>query len=424
MGFSLLLQPDNLFASVMGTVLGLIVGLLPGLSPAMGVALIVPFTFSMAPLPAIIMLTALYGAGQYGGSITAITVNTPGEPASAATTLDGYPMTLKGLTGKAIRVSLYSSCFGGFMAAILVIAFSIPIARFALEFGPAEYFALAIFGLTMVVSLSGKNIIKGLIAVMIGLLINTIGVDPFTGQARFVFNSLDLYEGIDFIPALIGLYALSEVFRNFEKGLVVKKVQQSIGKQLPTLQEIKGLLPTWMRSLAIGTFVGAVPGAGATIAAFIGYNEAKRFSKHPEEFGKGCLEGVAGPECANDSAVKGSFVPLITLGIPGSGTTAIILGAFIMHGLVPGPLLFKEHPDIVYGLFSSFFVSTLVILIMGILFTRILIKAVSLPNAVIAPCILALCFIGAYSNGNSMFNVYVMLGFGIMGYLFSKIDIP
>ena len=424
LGLSLLAQPDCIIAILLGAFCGLLVGILPGLSPASGVALLIPFTFTMEPLPGLVMLAALYSISHYGGAITAITVNTPGDPANAATVIDGYAMTQKGLSGKALRVSLYASVIGGIISAFLAIAFSVPLARFALKFGPPEYFALALFGLTIVATLVGKNWVKGLIAVLFGLLLNCIGIDQFTGFPRFSFGSTDLYSGLSFTPVLIGLFAISEVFHCFAEREGTKKAQENLGKQLPTFKEFRGLIPTILRSSLIGTVIGAIPAAGATIAAFVGYNEAKRFSKNPGQFGKGSLEGVAGPEAACDAAVKGSFIPLLTLGIPGSATTAIVLGALMIHGLVPGPLLFTEHPDIVYGLFMTFPVVSLILLLVGVALTRLLIKAVNMPTGFIAPLILAIAFIGAYAEGNSMFNVYIALAFGIIGYLFDKIKIP
>lgn len=424
LGLTILMQPDCIISLLLGAFCGLLVGILPGLSPASGVALLIPFTFNMEPLPGLVMLAALYSISHYGGAITAITVNTPGDPCNAATVLDGYAMTQKGLTGKALRISLYASVTGGLISAILAITFSVPLARFALKFGPPEYFALALFGLTIVATLVGKNWVKGLIAVLFGLLLNTIGIDQFTGFPRFSFGSTDLYSGLSFTPVLIGLFAISEVFHCFADREESKKVQEDLGKQLPTFKEFKGLMPTILRSSLIGTLIGAIPAAGSTIAAFVGYNEAKRFSKNPEEFGKGSMEGVAGPEAACDAAVKGAFIPLLTLGIPGSATTAIVLGALMIHGLVPGPLLFSEHPDIVYGLFMTFPVVSLLLLVVGVALTRILIKAVNLPAGYISPIILAIAFVGAYAEGNSMFNVYIALAFGIIGYLFDKMNIP
>lgn len=424
LGFSMLLQPEVFYAVLIGCFAGILVGLLPGLSPASGVALLVPFTFGMSPLAGIAMLAALYSTSSYGGSITAITINTPGDPASAATVIDGYALTKKGLTGKALRISLYSCFAGSLISLIILIIFARPIASFALRFGPAEYFALAIFGLTVVATLVGKNWLKGLLAVAFGLYLATIGVDPFTGFPRFTFGHLDLYTGLDIVPVLIGLFAIAEVFREFEETDTMKKVQAEMGKQLPTWAEMKSLVPTVLRSSAIGSLIGAIPGAGATIASFVAYSEAKRFSKKPEEFGHGSLEGIAAPETANDAAVKGAMIPLLTLGLPGSATTAILLGAFMIHNLIPGPLLFKEHPDIVYGLFASFLVANIVLLVVGLTLNRLFIKLIGVSRGIVAPIILGITIIGAYSIGNSMFNVFLALVFGVLGYIFQKIDIP
>ncbi|OQX89023.1 C4-dicarboxylate ABC transporter permease [candidate division KSB1 bacterium 4484_87] len=423
-GFALLANWVPLLIIVVGVMLGILVGVLPGLSPAMGVALLVPFSYGLDPLYGLILLVSVYAAANYGGTITAIAINTPGTPSAIVSTFDGYPLTQQGKPGRALGTSVVASTFGGFFGTIILIFFSVPLAKAALSFGPAEYFALAVFGLTIISSLSKGNYLKAFIATLIGLLLNTVGMDPFTGYLRFTFGIPELSDGFSFIPALIGLFALSEIFLSMEKSETVKKAIGSVSGKMPKVKELWGIKRAIAQSSVIGTLIGVVPGAGATIAAFIAYNEAKRASKNKEEFGKGSIEGVAAAGASGSGSVGGALVPLLTLGIPGSAATAVLIGALMLHGISPGPELFKEKTAIVYGLFASLFIAYAAMLILGALGNQLWIKIIAAPKAILNPAILAIAFIGSYSVGNSMFDVWACFGFGILGWILRRYDFP
>ncbi len=423
-GFQLILSWTPLFIIVIGVMMGILVGVIPGLSPAMGVALLVPFSYGMNPLNALILLTSVYAAANYGGTITAIAINTPGTPSAIVSTFDGYPLTKQGQPGRALGTSVIASTVGGFFGAIILVFFSGPLAKAALKFGPAEYFALAVFGLTIISSLSRGNWIKAFIATLIGLLLNTVGMDPFTGYLRFTFGIPELADGFGFIPALIGLFALGEIFLSLEKSEKVQSAVKKISTQMPKLKEIWQIKRTIIQSSIIGTLIGVVPGAGATIAAFIAYGEAKRISKNPEKFGKGALDGIAASGAATSGSVGGALVPLLTLGIPGSAATAVLIGALMLHGLTPGPELFKSNAAVVYGLFASLFFAYLAMFVLGYLGNQLWIKIISLPKELLYPIILAIAFIGSYSVNNSMFDVWSCLGFGILGWLLRRYNFP
>lgn len=408
----------------LGVIMGIVAGATPGLSPSMGVALLVPFTYAMSPTLALILLVAIYIAANYGGSITAVTINAPGTPSSVVTAFDGYPLTKKGKPGMALGVSLVASTIGGIIGTLILIFFSGPLAKFALKFHPAEYFALAIFGLTTVASLGGKNWIKAFIAAMFGLLLNTVGIDPISGVSRFTFGFSFLYDGFALIPALIGLFALSEIFKQLEGGdFSIQKVAP--GKQeWPTTSTYWKLKNTIMRSSFMGTIIGIFPGAGATIAAFISYDVAKRVSKEPEEFGKGSLEGVAAAEGANSSSVGGALIPLLTLGIPGSASTAVLIGALMIHDLTPGPQLFISNPDIIYGLLASLLIANVILLVLGFFGARLWIKVTTIPKTVLFPLIFAVSIIGSFAVRNSFFDVAACLVFGVFGWILRRYNYP
>ncbi len=407
-----------------GVLMGIFVGAMPGLNAATGVALLLPFTFGMDAATAMIMLCALYTAAEYGGSITAIAIGTPGTPAAVATTFDGYPLTKKGMPGKALGTSIIASTFGGVFSAICLIVLSVPLVNFALKFGPPEYFALGIFGLTIVSSLVGRSVIKGFIATMIGLMLNMIGDDVMTGYSRYLFGVDRLFEGIPLVPVLIGLFAISEVFTVIEELSPVQLLRERISSALPTRQEIRKMSGVIFRSAIIGTIIGVVPGAGASVANLVAYTEAKRASKEPEKFGSGVLEGVAAPESANNATVGGALIPLLTLGVPGSGTTAVLLGGLMLHGLIPGPQLFSRNPDVIYGLFVSLFITNFIMLLAGLLGTKLWTQVTATPKGILMTLILAIAFIGSYGIDNSMFDVWVMLITGLMGYLMRRFSFP
>jgi len=416
LGANTILQPWNFLAVLVGVVSGIIIGALPGLTSPMGVALLIPFTYGMDKVPAICMLVALYCGGTYGGSISAILVHAPGTPAAAATTFDGYPLAQKGMAGKALGMACISSGLGGLFSVIVLILLAPVLAEIAIKFGPPEYFALAVFGLSMISSLGARSTLKNLIGGALGVFLATVGTDEMSGFTRYDFGSTHLMDGISFIPVMIGLFAAAEVFRQAEAGIRKVMLDKKITGLLPSWGEIKEVKATLLRSSLIGTFIGILPAEGGTVASFIGYNEAKRFSKQREKFGTGILEGVAGPETANNAATGGAMVPTLALGIPGSGTTAVILGALLVHGMRPGPLLFIQHANVVYGIFAGMFLANLIFLVVGLGGAKLFSQIVRIPNYVLTPIILVLCIVGSYSLHNNMADVWVMLISGVIGY--------
>lgn len=410
-----------------GVIVGILGGAMPGVSPSMAVAILLPFTFGMSPTMGLVMLCAIYLASNYGGSITAITINTPGTPSAVVTAFDGYPLAKQGRAGDALGVSLVASVVGGFVGIIILICFSAPLAKVALKFWPAEYFSLAVLGLTTVASLGGGKWLEALIAVLLGLLLNTVGLDHVSGVSRFTFDVIRLYDGFNFIPALIGLFALSEVFMNVEEGNFESFENVADDGRIsawPSLKTYMSLKWGMIRSGVLGTLIGIFPGAGGTIASFIAYDMEKRLSKHPEKFGQGSLEGVTAAESSNSSSVGGALVPLLTLGIPGSASTAVLIGALMIHELRPGPELFSKHPEIVYTLFSSLFVANVVLLIIGWLGSRVWIKVTKVPKTILYPMIFAFSIIGSYAVRASTFDVGVCVAFGIIGWLLNKFHYP
>jgi len=415
-GFMTIIEPMNFFAVFIGVLGGMILGAMPGLTAPMGVALLIPFTYGMAPVPAITMLVSLYCGATFGGSIAAILVHAPGTPAAAATTFDGYPMAQKGQAGRALGMACISSAIGGLFSVVILIMLAPLLAEVAIKFGPPEYFALSIFGLSMISSLGSKSVAKNLLGGTIGVFIACIGMDEISGFSRYDFGLTHLMDGVSFIPVMIGLFAATEIFRQAEGGIKKIVIDKKISGMLPSWKDIKSVKTTLVRSSLIGTFIGILPAEGGTVASFIGYNEAKRFSKTPEKFGTGCLEGIAGPECANNSATGGAMIPTMALGIPGSGTTAVILGALLIHGMRPGPLLFIQNADVVYAVFVGMFFANLMFLGLGLGGAKIFSQILRVPNYVLSPIILVLCLVGTYALHNNMADVWIMLICGLVGY--------
>jgi len=415
-GFMTIMEPMNFLSVFVGVLGGMIIGAMPGLTAPMGVALLIPFTYGMQPVPAITMLVSLYCGATFGGSIAAILVHAPGTPAAAATTFDGYPLAQKGQAGKALGMACISSALGGLFSVVALILLAPVLAEIAIKFGPPEYFALAVFGLSMISSLGSRSVVKNLLGGTIGVFIACVGMDSISGFSRYDFGLTHLMDGISFIPVMIGLFAATEVFRQAEIGIRKIVVDRKISGLLPTWKEIKSVKTTLVRSSLIGTFIGILPAEGGTVASFIGYNEAKRFSKTPEKFGTGCLEGIAGPECANNAATGGAMIPTMALGIPGSGTTAVILGALLVHGMRPGPLLFLQHTNVVYAVFIGMFLANLMFLGLGLGGAKIFSQILRVPNYVLSPIILVLCVVGTYALHNNMADVWIMLVCGLIGY--------
>lgn len=421
LGAQVALQPIAIGFIVLGVAWGMIGGALPGITGSIAMALLLPLTWGMEPEIAIMLLAGVYVGAQYGSSITAILIKTPGAPASAATVLDGYAMHQNGESARALGISLVTGTIGGLISVLALIAIALPLAELALTFGPPEYFAVALFGLTIISSLSGGNYIKGFLSGLFGLAIATVGVDPFTGSSRFDFDSPDMLAGFDIVPVMVGLFAVSEVLVQARAMTGWEKIRDTkLSTRLPSLGELRRLMPITLWSSVIGVVVGAMPGAGATIASFIAYNEAKRWSKHPEEFGKGSPEGIAAPETANNAVTASAFAPLLALGIPGSGSAAIMLGALMLHGLQPGPMLFARNPDVVYGLFAGMIIANLAMLLVGIVTLQAAVRIVNMPQSYLLAGIMAFVIVGSYSVQNSVWNVWVALAFGVVGYFMTR----
>lgn len=423
-GFVAAFKIVNLFAALLSVAVGIIVGSLPGLSAAMGVALLIPITFGMSAETGLIALAGVYCGAMYGGSISAILLHTPGTSSAAATAIDGYPMTLKGEAGKAIATATIASFIGGILSSVALYTLSPPLATLALRFGPTEYFWLSIFGLTIIAGVSSKSMLKGLISGALGLVLSTIGMDPMLGAPRFIFGSDSLRNGLPFTATLIGLFSMSQVLLLAEKKIQERqKAKQINDKVLLTKEELKRILPVSLWSSIIGIVVGILPGAGGTIASYIGYNEAKRFTKDKEGFGTGIIEGVAGPEAANNAVTGGSLIPTLTLGIPGNSVTAILLGGLIIQGLKPGPDLFTIHGKITYTFFAGFIVVNIFMLILGLFGVRHFAKVANISDNILIPLIFALSVIGSFAITNNIVDVWIMFIFGIVGYFVNKFNL-
>ncbi|HSP48541.1 MAG TPA: tripartite tricarboxylate transporter permease, partial [Clostridiaceae bacterium] len=423
-GFLNVLSFEIIALLILGVMIGIAIGSLPGLTATMGVALILPITFKMESLTGILMLLGVYCGAMYGGSISAILLKTPGTPAAAATIFDGFAMSQKGEAGRALGISAVASFGGGLISVIALILISPQLAKVALRFSAPEFFGLAVFGLSIIASISGKSMIKGLLAGVFGLLLSTIGIDLVTGFPRFTFGNMNLFNGLAFIPVMIGLFAMSQAFTSIEHMLTKKLVVQKVGSVLPSKADMKQILPSILRGGIIGTMIGIIPGAGGEIGAFVSYNEAKRWSKHPEKFGTGIVEGIAAPEAGNNGVTGGAMIPLLTLGIPGDAVTAILLGALMIQGLQPGPLLFTEHAGLVYTIFVGFLLANIFMLILGLFGAKYFAKVISIPSHILTPVIFVLCIVGSYAINNNFFDVMVMFGFGALGYVMEKTEFP
>jgi len=424
-GFTTALQPINIMWVTIGGVLGTIIGMLPGLGPATGVAVLLPLTFSMGPVAALITMGGVYYGAMFGGSRASILLNTPGDGAAVAATFDGYPMTRKGRAEAALAISAIASFIGGIIATVIMVLISVPVARFAVKFGAPEYFQLYVFALAATASMSKCNRIKGFIAMTIGLMIATIGIDPQSGIQRFTFGILELQAGIDFLIVIIAIFALGEVFKSFQNIKEGKiNVQKDFGRIWITREDWRRSWLPILRSSPLGFFIGALPGAGGTMASLMAYNNEHQLSKHPDEFGEGAVEGLAAPEAANNAASVGAMIPMLTLGIPGSGTTAVMMGALMILGLKPGPLLFQQQPVIIWGLIASMFIGNIILAVVNIPLAKVLVRVLSVPPKVLYPIVLGLSFVGAYAISSSVMDFYILLFFGVLGYLLAIAKIP
>lgn len=422
--WTMLTTTPAIFAAIGGVAWGIIGGALPGISPSIALALLLPFTYGMDPITAIVLLGATYVGAEYGGSIPAILINTPGTNAAAATVVDGYYMHRQGRGGEALGISLQSGVVGGLFGLIFLIVFTEPLSRVALSFNFPAYFALGVLGLSVIVSLSNGSLIKGMIAATLGLMIATVGTDPLSGVTRFTFGEAELLTGIEYVIVMVGVFAMSELMMTANTPDWGKTDQTQTRIKLPSFAKWRKLWRAQGIGSGVGIFEGVMPGAGGSIAAFMSYNEAKRWSSEPEKFGKGSEEGIAAPEAANNAVACTALVPVLSFGIPGSNSAAILMGGMLIHGLTPGPMLFQKEPEFVYGLFGGLAVANVSQLFLGILMMTPALWLVNRPKPYLMAAIFALVFSGIYSIHESTYDLYLVLGFGLMGYLLRVFGFP
>ncbi|MFC3493785.1 tripartite tricarboxylate transporter permease [Glycomyces rhizosphaerae] len=423
LGFQTALTWENLVWCFVGVLLGTVIGLLPGLGSTTGVAVLLPLTFTFEPVTALIMLAGIYYGAQYGGTITSVLIATPGEAASVVTTIDGYQMAKQGRAGAALAVAAIGSFIAAIISLALLMGLAPPLAGLALEFGPAENLAIMILGLIIVVSFQGGAFVRGALMAMVGLLISTVGIAAGSGEARFTFGNVDLLSGIPFVEVMIGLFALGEVFHQIRMG-AEKPIRARFRDMVITRKDVTRSMPAILRGSGIGFFLGMLPGAGSTLASFMSYGIERRVSRNRANFGKGAIEGVASPESANNAAANANFVPTLALGIPGGATTAVLLGAFTIYGLQPGPLLFEQQPDLVWGLLVSFFIGNVLLLVLNLPLAPVFAQMLRIPYGYLYPLIILTSCIGAYSVSNNMFSVWVVLIFGVIGFVLKELDLP
>ena len=422
-GFGIATTIQNLSYCLIGAIVGTLIGVLPGIGPIAGIALLIPATFGLNPTSAIIMLAGIYYGAMYGGSTTSILLNVPGETASVITCIDGYQMAQKGRAGPALATCAIGSFIAGTIGIFGLVFIAPPLAEAALAFGPPEYFSLMIFGFIVLSNVTGASLLKSLMMAVVGLIIGTIGIDPVTGDARFTFGSISLLSGIEFVAVAIGLFGIGEVLINVEKPSEMLE-QRVLGPPLrelyPTLQDFKKSIGPILRGAGIGFGVGLVPGPAPVIATYASYMIERKVSKHPEEFGKGAIEGVAGPESANNSACQSAFIPLFVLGIPFAPPTAILLGALLIHGVSPGPLMISQHPGLFWGVIASMYIGNFILLILNLPFVPLFANILRIPKKVLLPLVILFCITGMYTVNNSVFDIWMMLLFGAMGFLMRK----
>lgn len=412
----------NLLACLIGVLVGTIVGVLPGIGPIGAMALLIPSTFALGPTTALIMLAGIYYGSMYGGSTTTILVNVPGEAASVVTAIDGYQMARKGRAGAALAVSAVGSFVAGTLGIVALMFFAPLLAELALEFGPPEYFALTLLGLILLSRLGGGSALKSFLLVGLGLLLGTVGMEPISGLPRFTFGNLELSQGIELVPVAMGLYGIGEVLLIAERITgVPQMIRVKFRELFPTLAEWKRAFPPMLRGGGVGFLIGLIPGPAAILSTFTSYALEKKISKHPEEFGKGAIEGVAGPEAANNSATAGAMVPLLALGVPFAPATAMLLGALIIHGVQPGPLLMKQQPEIFWGVVASMYIGNVVLLILNLPLVGVFASILRLPQHLLMGLILLLCLVGTYSVNNSLLDLYILIIMGVAGYFLRKL---
>jgi putative tricarboxylic transport membrane protein len=427
-GFLQAIDPRAILYLLVGTFSGLIIGTLPGLTATMAVAILTPLTFWLSPNEGLAMLIGVWNSAIFSGGISAILINTPGTPASIASTFDGFALTKKGMAGLALGINVVFSFIGGILGVVALILVGFPLARFALSFGPAEYFTLAIFGLSTMVAVSGKSILKGMISGFIGFSIALVGLDPIFGSERFTFGRMELLSGISFVPVMIGLFGIGEVLSQiFTKSRTTSADTQTvtqIKRVIPTFKEVKDLTPVALLSSLIGVVIGVIPGAGADIAGLVAWDQSRRIAKRPEEYGKGSLEGLAASTTANNACLGGALTTMMALGLPGDAVTAILIGAFIIYGVQPGPIMFRDHASFVYMVITLMMLANVAFLAVGFFFSKVLTKFLSLPQSFIWSTIIILSLVGSYAINNSAFDLMIVFLSGVLGFIFRLLDVP
>ena len=422
-GFAIALQPGNLLFALLGSIIGTAVGVLPGIGPIAGIAILMPLTFKLDATGSIIMLSAIYYGAMYGGTITSVLINVPGEGASAVTCIDGYKMARKGRGGAALAIAAIGSFIGGTFATIVLVVAAPTLASVALHFGPPEFFALMILGLILLVSFAGESLLLGFISALLGLALSIPGSDIVNGTPRLTFGNIDLLDGISFVPVIMGLYGVTEILTSLDRRQEFFKTE-TIGSTTLTSDEIKASAMPIVRGSLLGTFFGLIPGIGTILPTVVSYAMEKRLASDPSRFGHGAIEGVAGPETTNNAYANAAMIPLFTLGIPASPTIAVLLGAFMMNGLTPGPFLFRDKPDFVWAVIASLYIGNLILLILNLPLVSIWVRLLRIPYSILFPAVLALTVVGAYVTRNSVLDVWLVIAFGIFGYLARKIDFP
>jgi putative tricarboxylic transport membrane protein len=425
--FPLVFDPSVLSAIGLGTVIGLVFGAIPGLTYSMALSLVLPLTFGAATMPAVALMVGTYIGGMTGGSVSAILIGVPGTPSAAATVLDGYPMRQAGKASLALGLAVISSTIGGLISLFIMVVSVDLVSRLAIKFGPAEIFALVVFGMSTICGLAEKSLVRGLVAGVLGLMLMTVGLDEITGDQRLTFGTVTFQQGVNLVVAMIGLFAVPHIihtFSTYRAGAQKQADPQDARIELPSFALLRRAFGVILRSSAIGTVIGAIPGASGPIGAFIAYDNARRFSKDKARFGKGIEEGVIAPETANNAVSGGTFIPLLSLGIPGDPATAIILSGLLIHGLFPGPMLFREHPTEIYGVYLAIILSYVVILVVQLFGIRLFVKILLVPPHLLSVAVMVMCVIGSYAIRNSVFDVYTLAACGLMGYLLLRARIP
>jgi len=424
LGFAIALTPTNLLFALLGVIVGTLIGALPGIGPVAGVSILLPLAFGMDPTAAMILMAGIYYGAMYGGTITSVLINVPGESSTVMTTLDGYQMALYGRAGPALSIAAIGSFVAGTFSVVLLTIMAVPLARAALSFGPPEYLMLMLLGLATLSVLLAENKVKGVLSALLGIMIGVIGLDVISALPRFTFGEIELLDGVGFLAVAVGLFGIGEVLASLERTYKLDPIKTTLRDLILNKQDLKVSTGPIARGTILGFVVGMLPGAGATIASFLSYALEKRISAHPEKFGTGTIEGVAAPEAANNASTGGAMVPLLTLGIPGSGTTAVMLGAMMLFGLQPGPLLFEKNPDFVWGTIASMYIGNVMLVILNIVFVPVFVRALMIPYSVLAAFIVLFCIVGVYSVNFSTFELWIMLVSGVIGYVMRKLEFP